>query len=173
MYALQSNASDIHFLLEGQELSIQFRTSLVLKKIHQDIWSASFFEYLKFIAGFDLTNLSLPQSGQFAWNQIFCRFIVIYNQSIQTGVLRSLSTKKDLKIEELTYDPTAISFLKRLCHSRQGLVLMAGPINSGITTTIHAVLHEMASISRFKIVSLEDPIEIEDNSYLQLQINQE
>lgn len=55
---------------------------------------------------------------------------------------------------------------------RQGLVISVGPTNSGKTTTLHALLHEIAKTKKHKVVSLEDPIEIEDDSYLQLQINE-
>ena len=172
-YALSIQSSDIHFLLEDNHLSIQFRTLSGLHKIQQDIWNASFFQYLKYISGFDLTNPNLPQSGQFAWHDIFCRFSVIYNHSIQTGVLRLLSAKLDMRIDELTNDPEALLCMKRLTHFNQGLIITSGPTNSGKTTTIHAILHEIALQSKFKIVSLEDPIEIVDSSYLQLQINEE
>ena len=176
-FAYDQNASDIHFLLENNQLSIQLRTMQGLQSINQDIWKPNLFEYLKFISGLDLTNPQLPQSGQFSWmhkdQEIYCRFSMIYNQNLQTGVLRMLGTKQDLQIEDLTYDQEAIHFLKQLTHQRHGLVLTCGPTNSGKTTTIHALLHEIAVNSQFKIVSLEDPIEIEDSNYLQLQINEE
>lgn len=172
-YALSIQASDIHFLLESNHVSIQFRTMNGLHPIQQDIWNAAFFQYLKYISGFDLTNPNVPQSGQFAWKNIFCRFSVIHNQSIQTGVLRLLSAKLDLRIDELCDDSQAQMCMNRLIHLNQGLVLTCGPTNSGKTTTIHAILHAMAKQSKYKIVSLEDPIEIEDDSYLQLQINEE
>ena len=63
-------------------------------------------------------------------------------------------------------------FFQSLIPLRQGLVLCVGPTNSGKTTTLHALLHEIAKTRKHKVVSLEDPIEIEDDSYLQLQINE-
>ena len=176
-YAMSKKTSDIHFYVDKGSLSIQFRTMKGLEKITQDIWKPPLFEYLKFISGFDLTNPFIPQSGKFSWQykdqEIFCRFSVILNQSIQTGVLRILSAKLDIPIDDLTYDAYAIDCFKKLCHARNGLVLTSGPTNSGKTTTIHALLHEIATHSKYKIVSLEDPIEIEDSNYLQLQINEE
>ena len=60
---------------------------------------------MKFIAGFDLTNPLCPQSGQFSVQldakEIFCRFSVIVNQSIQTGVLRLLRTNPSMAIDQL------------------------------------------------------------------------
>lgn len=37
---------------------------------------------------------------------------------------------------------------------------------------MHAILHEIACKDQYNVISLEDPIEIEDELYLQLQINE-
>lgn len=170
--ALDHHASDIHFVLSENQLKISLRTMQGMKPIYQDLWTPAFFEYLKFHAHFDLTNPFIPQSGQFSYQNMFCRFSCIVNHSIQTGVLRILQTQMDLKIEELTQNKEVQKFFYYLTTIRQGLIISVGPTNSGKTTTLHAMLHEIASQGRYKVVSLEDPIEIEDHSYLQLQINQ-
>ena len=171
-FALEKKTSDIHFLLEQHVLKIEFRTPFGLETILQDIWDESFFEYLKFISRFDLTNPYVPQSGQFMVNRIPCRFSVIINQQIQTGVLRILNVNVDLNIDQLTNDAQAIQFFHSIQHQRMGLYIHSGPTNSGKTTTLHAILHEISLLNEHKIVSLEDPIEIEDKNYLQLQINE-
>lgn len=177
MLALSKHASDIHFVVQKNRCQIQLRTSSQMELLYQDLWTPAFFEYLKFISGFDLTNPYMPQSGQFEFDHdgqmIFCRFSVIINGDLQTGVLRILNTHVSMSIDDLSQDKNHIDFLKRFTHMRQGLVLSSGPTNSGKTTTLHAVLHSIAMQSRFKVVSLEDPIEIEDDLYLQLQINEE
>lgn len=176
-YALLKKASDIHFVVENGKVEIQLRMIDGMESVHQDIWKKEFFEYLKYISGFDLTNPHLPQSGQFSMNingkEVFCRFSVIFNKNLQTGVLRILNTKADLKIDQLSKDADVLQFMKQLTHQRQGLIVSCGPTNSGKTTTLHAILHEIARQSSFKVVSLEDPIEIEDENYLQLEINDE
>ncbi len=176
-YALRKQASDIHFVLDGEGvLEVSLRVMDGLKPVFQTLWRKPLFEYLKFLAGFDLTNPHQPQSGQFRVQlekkEYYCRFSVIPNQNLQTGVLRIHNAKKDLKIEELCSDPDAIDFMHRMTTARQGLLISAGPTNSGKTTTLHAILHEIARQSSYKVVSLEDPIEIEDPLYLQLQINE-
>ena len=52
------------------------------------------------------------------------------------------------------------------------VILMVGVNGSGKTTTLHAILKRIAQENRLHVVSLEDPIEIFDDSYLQLQINE-
>ena len=103
--AIDKKASDIHFIQEKNHLQIQLRTMRGIIPLYQDLWDTGFFEFLKFHAGFDLTNPYLPQSGQFEikiqQRRIYCRFSVIVNQTIQTGVLRMLNTREDLSIEDL------------------------------------------------------------------------
>ncbi|EOS60705.1 hypothetical protein C815_01164 [Firmicutes bacterium M10-2] len=177
LYALQQKASDIHFFNRPQAFSIQLRTLDGMIDLHQDHWNASILSYLKFIADFDLTSPKEPQSGSFTifiqQRPIQCRLSVIHNQNVETAVLRLLSCQVDLKIEQLTSNSQAITFMYSLCRSRQGLYIACGPTNSGKTTTIHAILHQIATNEKQKIVSLEDPIEIADPLYLQLQINEQ
>lgn len=174
-YALDKSASDIHFILKDNHLNITFRTPTGFFELLQDIWNPSFFEYLKYRSHFDLTNPYLPQSGQFSIQipkNISCRFSVIVNQSIQTGVLRILNGSMFLTINELCHDTKTIEFFHSLVHRRNGLIIMSGPTGCGKTTTLHAILHEIGLLKQNKVVSLEDPIEIKDDTYLQLQINE-
>ncbi len=175
-YAIEKNASDIHFICSKNDLKIQLRCQNQMLDMYQDIWKPSFFEYLKFISKMDLTNPFVPQSGQFKFNicgkDIFCRFSVIYNHQIQTGVLRLLNNSTLIGLEDLSLWHEDLDFFKSLLYLRQGLVISCGPTNSGKTTTLHALLHEIALLGKHKVVSLEDPIEIEDSNYLQLQINE-
>lgn len=176
-YASMRKATDIHLTLIHDHLEIQFRIREQIVPLIQDLWDQSIFEYLKYIAGMDLTNPFIPQSGQFAWKlegkTIFYRFSILRNQDLQTGVIRILNTHINMTIDELTTKQAHRDFLKQLIYARKGLVIACGPTNSGKTTTLHAILHAISKNSGHKVVSLEDPIEIEDPLYLQLQINEE
>ena len=98
-YALSRKASDIHLTIQDHQLFIQLRIEEKIVPLIQDIWDPKLFEYIKFLSGFDLTNPFLPQSGQFTWDtkdkKVFCRFSVIPNTELQTGVMRSDKLRKD------------------------------------------------------------------------------
>ncbi len=174
--AINKHASDIHFQVLKHQLRIELRTSQGIKTVSQDIWKPAFFEFLKFYAQLDLTNPYIPQSGHFSIRIddtcYYCRLSVIVNKGFQTGVIRIMNTNPSLTIHSLTTNREHIKQFQQLCTIRQGLVLAVGPTNTGKTTTLHAILHEIAHQHKFKVVSLEDPIEIEDTSYIQLQINE-
>ena len=175
-YAIEKKASDIHFVMQNQKLQIKLRTQNDMLDVYQDIWQPAFFEYLKFISRMDLTSPYVPQSGQFKIllhnHEIFCRFSMLNNHNVQTGVIRMLNTMHAIELKALSLWKEDTNFFNSLVPLRQGLVISVGPTNSGKTTTLHALLHEIAKTKKHKVVSLEDPIEIEDDSYLQLQINE-
>lgn len=175
-YAIEKKASDIHFVVQNQKLQIKLRTQNDMLDVYQDIWQPAFFEYLKFISRMDLTSPYVPQSGQFKIlfhnHEIFCRFSMLNDHNVQTGVIRMLNTMHAIELNALSLWKEDTNFFNSLVPLRQGLVISVGPTNSGKTTTLHALLHEIAKTKKHKVVSLEDPIEIEDDSYLQLQINE-
>lgn len=176
-YALKRKATDIHFKQTKHILQIQLRIDEKIVDLKQDLWDSRLFSYIKFLSGMDLTNPNLPQSGQFSrvidHKQIFFRFSVLSNSGFQTGVLRILNTNPNMTINELTSNFEHRAFLNSLVMAKKGLIIACGPTNSGKTTTLHAILHAISLESQHKVVSLEDPIEIEDKNYLQLQINEE
>ncbi|MGM0126088.1 competence protein ComGA [Enterococcus sp. AZ194] len=51
--------------------------------------------------------------------------------------------------------------------SRRGLYLFGGPVGSGKTTLMYA----LAKRAHAQVITIEDPVEIEEEQYLQLQIN--
>jgi twitching motility protein PilT len=48
---------------------------------------------------------------------------------------------------------------RRLCHARQGLVLVTGPAGSGKSTTLAAMVNEINTTEPRHIITVEDPIE--------------
>ena len=92
---------------------------------------------------------------------------------METGVLRLMQTDTSLHIQDLSSDTAVTEFFHKLAGRTKGLVLFVGPTGSGKTTTLHAILREASLVHDLKCVSLEDPIEIPDPSYLQIGIDEE
>ena len=141
-YAIEKKASDIHFVVQNQKLQIKLRTQNEMLDVYQDIWQPAFFEYLKFISRMDLTSPYVPQSGQFKIllhnHEIFCRFSMLNNHNVQTGVIRMLNTMHAIELNALSLWKEDTHFFNSLVPLRQGLVISVGPTNSGKTTTLHA-----------------------------------
>ncbi|MGN1344347.1 MAG: ATPase, T2SS/T4P/T4SS family [Traorella sp.] len=168
-------ASDVHFMINNQICNCEMRgingfISFESERLFQ------LFQFLKYKANLDLGNQSKPQSGTFelVLNQklYYFRFSCINMFQIQTGVLRILNNHPILSINELSYKKSQNSQFKKWCNQRTGFVVFSGPTGSGKTTTLHVLLEEIARKKKHKIITLEDPIEIISENYLQLQINE-
>ena len=73
-------------------------------------------------------------------------------------------------IDQLGMPSGVLKEFDPLIHRPNGLILVTGLGGSGKTTTLYAALNTLKS-SRIKIVTLEDPIEIEMDGLAQAQIN--
>ena len=173
--ALKVKATDIHFTLMSDKCICEFRgihgfINYENERLNQ------LFQYLKYCANLDLGNLTKPQSGTFQSvidsKQYYFRFSCISTIHNETGVLRILNNHPVLELNELSYKKSQNSIFKKWCNIRSGLILFTGPTGSGKTTTLHTMLKEISKKKRLKIITLEDPIEIVSNDYLQLQINE-
>ncbi|WP_348644855.1 ATPase, T2SS/T4P/T4SS family, partial [Traorella massiliensis] len=168
-------ATDIHFLISNRRNSCEMRGISGFKSF-EDEQIEALFQYLKYCANLDLGNLAIPQSGTFQMNfqdkNYYFRFSCISSYQSQTGVLRILNNHPPISIHQCSTKKTQNAQFKRWCSLRSGLILFSGPTGSGKTTTLHALLEEIARQKKLKIITLEDPIEIMSSNYLQLQVNE-
>lgn len=173
---LKYDASDVHFIRSEKIMTVMLRTMNGMEEIHMAALDEKLFNYLKFIADMDLGASSIPQSGNFHYtfqgvNYDF-RFSCIHTMDKETGVLRILNNHDNIKLEDLSYDADHYRSFVNWTKTRSGLVVLSGPTGSGKTTTLHAILSRIAKEHHLNVVSLEDPVEIYDDHYLQLQINE-
>lgn len=59
-----------------------------------------------------------------------------------------------------------------LLHHAHGLIILTGPTGSGKTTTLYSIMNETAHLLHRNVITLEDPIEKESESILQVQVNE-
>lgn len=174
--ALRRQATDIHLEQRADDLIISLRTDNGLEVLDQDIFHIDFLEYLKFISGMDLCSPYKPQSTEFSLDvygeTIECRFSLMNTDSVQTGVIRLLHASRHFKLADLCTNKEAIARLKRMAETERGLIIACGPTGSGKSTTIHAMLNEILEHHAWKIVTLEDPIEIHEPDMVQIQVNE-
>lgn len=171
--ALELKATDIHFKIERNEITVQFRLRQQIIDMPKEYCSLRLFRYLQYRANLDISNLSQPQTGQFEMEiedeHYSLRFAILSSFNMVSGVLRILNADFDLKPEDLSLDKKQVQQLKKLLQRRSGLILITGPTGSGKTTTLYTLLNQ---VENRKIFTLEDPIEIYSRRYVQLQINE-
>lgn len=170
------HATDIHFIMKQDKVTVSMRGLYGMEAVYSPALDVSLFNYLKYLSNLDLGNLSVPQSGNFQYEYqgslLYFRFSILTTLQMQTAVLRILNNHEQIELEDLTDDKRQYQSFVNWTRTRSGLIVLSGPTGSGKTTTLHAILHRIADNHHLNVVSLEDPIEIFDDSYLQLQINE-
>lgn len=172
--ALKYDVTDIHFsLYDNGQVTIEMRIDGKIYQLKQKDEDEHFFRYLMFKANLDVSSITIPQTGQFEMiinqKRLSLRFAVVSSHQMTSGVLRILSNHSLLSIQDLADDEEVIDYLSSICLEPNGLYLFSGPTGSGKTTTLYTLLH---ACKGKKIYTLEDPIEIYSNDYIQIQINE-
>ncbi len=175
-YALETNASDIHFEPSREYLKVRFRIDGILheierlsKKVQPAILSR-----LKLMSNMNIAESRVPQDGKVLVEQDGLEIDIrvssiptIYGESI---VLRLL--KKDnqiLNLSNLGMNEAQVTLFDNIIHKPYGIILVTGPTGSGKTTTLYAALKEINTSER-KIITVEDPVEYQLEGINQIQV---
>lgn len=111
-----------------------------------------------------------PQLG--AWQQkigeqpLYLRFSTVGDfLGRESMVIRLIYPLKSIKYHYLV--PEQWALLEQVCQKR-GLVIFAGPMGSGKTTAMYQLAKAQ---KQQQVMCIEDPIEIREDSFLQVQVN--
>lgn len=175
--ALKKNATDIHLNEMKNKTIVEFRMQGKLYFFHEyeEPTGKNLINYVKFLGNIDLNYRLTPHTGQFEYylNRKNYSFRVssiptIYSENI---VIRILHHGRLLDIKELSLHSKALSTLEHITALRSGLVVVCGPTGEGKSTTLHALLHRIFEMGRRHIITMEDPIEIVEPTFVQIQMN--
>ncbi len=172
--ALEYGVSDVHFDLSNhQKITIEMRIKGEMKQLIPKEEDIRLFHYLMYRANLDVSDISRPQTGSFKeviqHKELSLRFSFVSSYYVKSGVLRILNTTNTLTMDALSYEEDTKHYLHQITQKTNGLFLFAGPTGSGKTTTVYTLLNETKGK---KIFSLEDPVEVVNEKYVQIQINE-
>lgn len=126
--------------------------------------------FFKFKADMMLSEHRRPQLG--AWQQkigeqpLYLRFSTVGDfLGRESMVIRLIYPLKSIKYHYLV--PEQWALLEQVCQKR-GLVIFAGPMGSGKTTAMYQLAKAQ---KQQQVMCIEDPIEIREDSFLQVQVN--
>ncbi len=181
--ALRSDASDIHFELQGVSLRVKYRVDGVLETVkHVDNADTAHqvVSRIKVLSNLDISERRIPQDGRFRvlidQREVDFRVSIMPNAFGEDAVLRILDRKhltghlQALTLDSLKFDPEIKQFIRRGSRLPYGLLLVTGPTGSGKTTTLYAAISEI-NTGLDKIVTIEDPIEYQLPGVLQIPVN--
>ncbi|MCS5638547.1 MAG: GspE/PulE family protein [Myxococcota bacterium] len=175
-YAFDQRASDIHLDPKQDEAGVRFRIDGILHDIERVPVSvhAAIASRIKVLARMDVAERRRPQDGRIKTQN--------GEQEVELRV-SSMPTAYGEKIVIRVFDPNVLmAELHELgftlsereryeswITSPSGLVLVTGPTGSGKTTTLYSTLRYLAG-PEINITSVEDPIELIDARFSQVQV---
>lgn len=175
--ALRAGASDIHIEPYRDVSRVRYRLDGVLYERHtiQKAHHAAIVSRIKVMARLDIAEKRLPQDGRIAISlggrQAGLRVSTLPTSFGERVVLRLLEkNERILSLGELGLAREDFALVSRLVTMPHGIVLVTGPTGSGKTTTLYAVLQEIASPDK-NILTIEDPVEYELDGVGQMQVN--
>lgn len=179
-YAFEQRASDIHIEPRRDKGYIRFRIDGVLHTVHDlpiDITKAVV-SRLKILGRMDLAEKRRPLDGRIKTkntdgDEIELRLSTLPTAFGEKFVGRIFDPSVLLRdFDELGMDAHEEELWLSLINQPTGIVLVTGPTGSGKTTTLYTSLKKLAT-SEVNVCTLEDPIEMVEPSFNQMQINHE
>jgi len=175
--AVEKKAKYIHFTPEEDELVIKFQIGdkVILQKAIPKDAQQTMIDRIKIMSGLNVTNRSLPQEGklhiQKDHQQIDLNISIlptINGENIQARILNY--SEASLTISELGLTTENFHIIDRLVQQKSGMLFIAGPPNSGQSSTLYALLNHLHT-GESNVISLEDPVEHRIKGVTQVEVN--
>ena len=172
--ALAYRVSDIHFSLsENGGTVIEMRVDGKIRQLKSGEKDGRLFHYLMYRANLDVSSVFEPQTGSFEISvdgvRLSLRFAIMSAWQRTSGVLRILNSTSGITIDSLSREESVLNWMKRIPEMKNGLIIFSGPTGSGKTTALYTILD---AVKERKIFTLEDPVEVIHENYVQLQVNE-
>ena len=177
--AIKSGVSDIHIEPYRFTSRVRYRLDGILaeqehfKKFLHSNYGAVVTRF-KIMGKLDIAERRLPQDGAIPFKidgkVVDLRLSILPTATNERIVMRVLNKDAgDISLEQLNFEETDLTNLRKAIHGTQGLVLVTGPTGSGKTTTLYSILKEVSK-PHLNILTAEDPVEYELDGVGQVQI---
>lgn len=177
-YAWEERASDIHLEPKSEVGIVRFRidgTLRVVYKFEPEIM-LSVLSRMKILSDMKVDEKRKPQDGRIKREIAADRIIEIRSSTIPTHygeklVMRIFDPKMaDKDLDDVGMAKKDLKIWKEMAEGSHGIVLVTGPTGSGKSTTLHATLKHLTS-PEVNICTVEDPVEIINDDFNQMQVN--
>ncbi len=177
--ALQLQASDVHITPRHKDYLIRFRIHghLTAYQTLPVVVGERLISHFKFMASLDISEKRKPQSG--AWQpDVDGQFIALRISTLPTTlsreslVIRLLPKQELYSLQRMSLFPQQMLRLAKMMDHSHGMILFTGPAGSGKTTTMYVLAELSSKQMNRNIVTLEDPVERQNDLFLQMQVNE-
>jgi len=176
-YAFDQRASDIHLEPKREFGVIRFRIDGVLHQVYQvpAVVMIAMTARIKLLGRMDVIEKRRPQDGRIktktgAGQEVELRLSTMPTAFGEKLVMRIFDPEVVVKtLPELGFPPDDAQRWDELTKRPHGIILVTGPTGSGKTTTLYTTLKALAT-SEVNVCTVEDPIEMVEASFNQMQV---
>ncbi|MBA4286383.1 MAG: type II secretion system protein E [Xanthomonadaceae bacterium] len=176
-YAFESRASDIHLEPRRDTGNVRFRIDGVLHEVYQipATVMTAVTSRIKILGRMDVAEKRKPQDGRIKTRSPDGKEIELRCSSLPTAfgeklVMRIFDPEVLVKdFRQLGFNDREASAWRAMIEQPNGIVLVTGPTGSGKTTTLYSSLKQLAT-PQVNVCTIEDPIELVDASFNQMQV---
>jgi general secretion pathway protein E len=176
-YAFDQRASDIHLEPKRDIGAIRFRIDGVLHQVYQvpAVVMIAMTARIKLLGRMDVIEKRRPQDGRIktrtpSGQEIELRLSTLPIAFGEKLVMRIFDPDVIVKtLPELGFPPDDAERWDHLTTRPHGIILVTGPTGSGKTTTLYTTLKALAT-SEVNVCTVEDPIEMVEASFNQMQV---
>ena len=177
-YAFEQRASDIHIEPRREVANVRFRIDGVLYSVYElpQQVGAAVTSRIKILGRMDVAEKRRPQDGRLKTrtpdgNEVELRLATLPTAFGEKLVMRIFDPDVLQKsFAELGLADADLESWKAMTDSGNGIVLVTGPTGSGKTTTLYSTLRKLAT-SEVNVCTIEDPIEMIEGAFNQMQVN--
>ncbi len=176
-YAFQQRASDIHIEPRRDVGNVRFRIDGALHQVYQipSPVLAAMTSRIKILGRMDVVEKRRPQDGRLKTvspegNEVELRLSTMPTAFGEKMVMRIFDPETLVKdFKDLGFGEEDERKWKQMVGQPHGIVLVTGPTGSGKTTTLYSTL-KMLATSDVNVCSVEDPIEMVEPAFNQMQV---
>jgi len=181
-YAFEQRASDIHLEPKRESGVIRFRIDGVLHQVYQvpAVVMLAMTSRIKLLGRMDVIEKRRPQDGRIktrtnhgsggGGQEVELRLSTMPTAFGEKLVMRIFDPEVVVKtLPELGFPPDDAARWDALTRRPHGIILVTGPTGSGKTTTLYTTLKALAT-SEVNVCTVEDPIEMVEASFNQMQV---
>jgi general secretion pathway protein E len=175
--AFEQRASDIHLEPKREVAVIRFRIDGVLHQVYQVPAAVmlAMTARIKLLGRMDVIEKRRPQDGRIktrthGGQEVELRLSTMPTAFGEKLVMRIFDPEVVVKtLPELGFPPDDAQRWDELTNRPHGIILVTGPTGSGKTTTLYTTLKALAT-SEVNVCTVEDPIEMVEASFNQMQV---
>jgi general secretion pathway protein E len=176
-FAFEQRASDIHLEPKRDMAAIRFRIDGVLHQVYQvpAIVMIAMTARIKLLGRMDVIEKRRPQDGRVKTRTSDGQEVELRLSTLPTAfgekmVMRIFDPEVVVKtLPELGFPTNDAIRWDELTKKPNGIILVTGPTGSGKTTTLYTTLKALAT-SDVNVCTVEDPIEMVESSFNQMQV---